>query len=326
MEKTRNEEALLLAEEILKNVELSELSFSSIVPKTLRLARLIGDTESMDWLRLEFSGYPSLPEGVPQREWYLGARSGRHYKEKNKAGEIKELMRLESIGRIETEIESARMQLGVSIDPSTSISSANPYQTVFPPIGNTFERNTLRMSMANWRSVLDKIKTSVFEYVLSVYYQLKFGNVAESIFEENRKRVDDKLAKICPTGVKELVAAYENLQSSNESDWSNTANSCRRMLKELANAIFPPREETDSKGIKLTEDAYINRLVAFVEQNSQSAKYRMIVGSQLSYLGDRLDAVNESASKGIHGIIAKQDASRLLIYTYLIVGDILSLI
>ncbi len=280
----------------------------------------------MDWLRLEFSGYPSLPEGVPQREWYLGARSGRHYKEKNKAGEIKELMRLESIGRIETEIESARMQLGVSIDPSTSISSANPYQTVFPPIGNTFERNTLRMSMANWRSVLDKIKTSVFEYVLSVYYQLKFGNVAESIFEENRKRVDDKLAKICPTGVKELVAAYENLQSSNESDWSNTANSCRRMLKELANAIFPPREETDSKGIKLTEDAYINRLVAFVEQNSQSAKYRMIVGSQLSYLGDRLDAVNESASKGIHGIIAKQDASRLLIYTYLIVGDILSLI
>ena len=51
------------------------------------------------------------------------------------------------------------------------------------------------------------------------------------------------------------------------------------------------------------------------------------MGSQLGFLGDRLDALVDAANKGTHStIITKEEADRYVVYTYLAVGDILSLI
>jgi len=327
MEKTKNIEALNLASEILKNIELGELPLSKIVTKALRLARLRVDAEALEWLKFEFSGYPVSPIGVPPRAWIIGAKSQRHYQEKDKDGKLKSYMRLESIGRIEAEIESAKIQLQISVDPNVSVSSANPYQRVSTPIGNYFERTGLRSSIVKWTSVLERIKSSIYDYALEVYYELKFGDISEAVFEKARKRVDELLSKICPSAVQELVSAYENLSSSNKSDWSNAANSCRRMLKELADVLFPAKKSVKGKkGHKLTEEAYKNRLIAFTESKSKSEKFNMVVGSQLSFLVDRLNSIQEASSKGTHRLISKEEAERIVIYTYLLLGDILTLV
>jgi len=68
-------------------------------------------------------------------------------------------------------------------------------------------------------------------------------------------------------------------------------------------------------------------LIAFIEDNKKSLLYKKIVGSHLYYLGDRLDAIFEAAQKGSHTVILSQEeADRYVIYTYMIAGDILSLI
>ena len=71
---------------------------------------------------------------------------------------------------------------------------------------------------------------------------------------------------------------------------------------------------------------YINRILAFVEDSSVSRRFSDIVGSQLAFLGERLDSIFRAAQKGSHNtIVTREEADRYVVYTYLIVGDILAL-
>ena len=56
-----------------------------------------------------------------------------------------------------------------------------------------------------------------------------------------------------------------------------------------------------------------------------SLRELLIVGSHLHYMGERLDALFGAAQKGSHATVTKEEADRCVIYTYLLVADILSL-
>jgi hypothetical protein len=179
---------------------------------------------------------------------------------------------------------------------------------------------------------LQEKKAKICRYVLDKYYELKFGLIPEEIFERTRDRVDKKLREMVPAAVEKFVSAYENLKSTNPEDWSNAVHSCRRILKTVADALYPPNpgEETEvkrnGKSIKIGPDNYINRLMIYIEDHSTSEKSRDIIGSSLKYIGDRLDAIYNATTKGTHADITRRDeAERYIIYTYLLLGDILSL-
>ena len=142
-------------------------------------------------------------------------------------------------------------------------------------------------------------------------------------------QVDAEIAHRVPEAVRKFASIHENLASENPEDWSNSAHSCRRILQDLADAIFPAQEDrvTDAgKKIKLGTDNYINRLVCFIDDQSESERYSEVVGSQLSFMGDRLDALFRAAQKGSHATISTRvEAERYVVYTYMIVADILKL-
>ena len=67
-------------------------------------------------------------------------------------------------------------------------------------------------------------------------------------------------------------------------------------------------------------------MIAYIEEHSDSSRFEEIVGSNLKYIGERLDSLFNAVQKGSHKVISTQDeADRYVIYTYLIVGDILRL-
>lgn len=173
----------------------------------------------------------------------------------------------------------------------------------------------------------------VHQYVLLKHYELKFSGISDDIFSRLRTRVDSAVGKSVPESINKFSSAYNNLLSENPEDWSNAVHSCRRILKDLADSLFPPCEDKVIKAgkkpkvIKLGKDNYINRLIAFIETKTTSEKFTAIVGSHLGFIGDRLDSVVESSQKGSHATITtKEEADRYVIYTYLLVGDILSLL
>ena len=152
------------------------------------------------------------------------------------------------------------------------------------------------------------------------------------MFSKIRQDVDKRIAAVVSPTVQKLVAVYDNLASENPEDWANAVHSCRRILQDLADALYPPREpisktvDDNTIEIKLGKDNYINRLMQYVESKSTSKRFIGIVGSHLAFIGERLDAVFQSTQKGSHAeIVDRREADRYVVYTYLLVGDILSL-
>ena len=72
-------EALLLSGEILKNIELNEISLESIALKTGRLSRLLNDFTTQKIIEYEVAGYPEPVAGLPPAIYNLAIIAGREY-------------------------------------------------------------------------------------------------------------------------------------------------------------------------------------------------------------------------------------------------------
>lgn len=329
--KLRNQEALELSEEILKNFELSELPTQHIVLKCLRLARLINDLESIDWLKQEANGFEQTAEGfLTQKAWFACSKSGRRYFEKDeKKKKPVEYAFTETIAVMEALVKVAQQRMEVAYDPDIAVSTHSPYNPVMPH-GNTVERNHIVKTVHDYTEKIEKVKARIYEYVFNVNYELKFGNITEDIYTRKRSFVDKRLKEICPEAVQKFISVYDNLKSGNDEDWANAVHSCRRILKEVADQLFPPSDEPiikedTNKKINIGNDQYINRLILYIESKSTSEKFNAVVGSHLKYIGERIDSICEAANKGTHHEVTLEEAERYIIYTYLIIGDILSL-
>lgn len=328
------EEALVLSKEIIKNIELSELGLSVIVLKALRLSRILNDFKMTDIFEYESSGYPKTPNGVSSEIWELGIISNRRYKGKdNKNGKITEFMYCESIEDLEFKVDSFQISIESAKDPDISISSANPRQMVYNPIGNNIERYNIRKSTKLAKKHLAERRSFIYRYALKNNIELKYSKISEDIFSRVRIILDKRIREILPDSVKRFSAIYDNLRSENPEDWSNAVHSCRRILEDLADTIFPPQDDRtitvngEEKQIKLGKTNYINRILTFINEHSDSKSFKKLIGSHLKFIEDRLKSVFNAAQKGSHETIySKEEADRYVIYTYLIVGDILSLI
>ncbi len=329
------EEAVGLSGEVLRNIELGEVPLTQIALKSSRLARLLNEFEVQRIFEYEAGGYPTERGSVPPESWRLAVAAGRKLvNEDPKAKTVSEYVYTQSIAALEGDVHLGEASLAAARDPDVSVSSANPEQFVWSPTGNFFERNTIRQSIVLATQRLASRRAFIHQYALRKHYELRFSGVADDVFSRIRERVDETVGRTVPDAVQRFAATHDNLRSENPEDWSNAVHSCRRILMDLADAVFLPTDDervvtVDGKErrIKLGKDNYINRIMTFVSDSSSSKRFHDIVGSHLSFLGDRLDSIVRAAHKGSHDtIVTKEEADRYLVYTYLVVGDVLGLL
>lgn len=306
----KSEETLKLAEEILKNIELDEISLSSVVMKCSRLARLSDNLTVMRALQYELSGYPrDKNRNILPEAWLMGDALDRVFTDKNKEGKYTQFMFTETIPELESSLEAFKKQL----------------ETSSAPLERSFLPDSIKK--VSWK--IGKLKAAYYRYALEVYHRLKFGAITEEIFDRYRKKVDLILQEICPEALKKFVSVYDNLKTQEEENWANAVHSCRRILKDVANSLYPPSEKevttTSGKKVKLDEEHYVLRLIEFIKSKSESETFAKVVGSTLDHIGNRIESAYKSTTKGTHAKIEKEEAERYVIYSYLLIGDILSL-
>jgi hypothetical protein len=324
------EEALSLSGEIIADIELSRVPLANAALKSGRLARLLNQYDDQKIFSFEVSGYPSTPDGVHPEVWRLALLAGRVRATRDpNTKKDSESAYMESIERLESTVEASKIALQAAQDRDVSISSANPNQTVFTPIGNSNERLNLRTAISNATDKLASRREFIYGFATRRHYELKFSSIAQDVFSSVRDAVDRDIGDLVPSAVQKFSAVHENLRSDNPEDWSNAVHSCRRILQDLADAVYPSetpkRLSSKGKEINVGPDAYINRLVCFAEDNSGSERFSELVGSHLGFLGDRLDAIFQAAQKGSHSVVGQVEANRYVVYTYMVAGDILSL-
>jgi len=128
-------EALVLSEDILRNIELNTLPLANVALQASRLARLLNDFANQKVMEFEASGYPSTPNGMAADIYQLAALAGREFQEKDaKTGAINNYVYRTSIEELEQELKSFELALAAARDPDIAVSSANPNQMVWNPL------------------------------------------------------------------------------------------------------------------------------------------------------------------------------------------------
>lgn len=178
------------------------------------------------------------------------------------------------------------------------------------------------------RSVVSGLRNKIADFIDEIILELEYGAIPEEIFETLRAEVDQKLANLSPNTIEKLKNAYEKLGSGRTEDWSHVASTCRRVIKDVADVVFPPQDTPqkgkDGKEHVVDDRHVINRIIAGINADLGKGKNATFTQAMIDYIGTFLSGIQEYASKGDHSTFQKTDAVRCLVYTYMLLGDILN--
>ena len=313
----RRAEALRLAEELLTDIECSRLPPADLAKKASRLARLLDDVDAMTWLRYEISGYTPASRGHMTHEEVRAAERSRRIQTKDsETGAI--TYSVSSLGWQQAQVDAVMTALASDSGGPSSSQYALPVENA-----RIQQRNGLIASAGSCRATIDSVVGAIHEYVADRFQELRFGSTIEGAFERLRNQVDEAIASVVPNALPRLTAAFENATSESPEHWANAALTCRRLLKEVADELRPTGAEVD--GRKMGDENYVNRIVDWIANQSGSTTLGDAAGADLEHLGRRLDAIADAGNKGAHADVSRFDASRFLVGTYLLLGDILRL-
>ena len=67
------------------------------------------------------------------------------------------------------------------------------------------------------------------------------------------------MIRLCPVAINKSISVYENLKKENSESYSHVASSCRRIIKDVADGIFPAKKESiivDGEKVIVDKNSY----------------------------------------------------------------------
>lgn len=319
------EAQLALARELVDDVELSRRPVEQTLLKALRLARLLEDEKTQEWLRYELSGYPNTPQSCP---WMR--RFGRFTNEAAAMGYWIPLAGIAgTIAAMQTQIQTLRVP-----DVHFAPSSANPHEFIGGVLGTTAQTmvqpaqtvlvrlQNLTNDVSTLSSIRSRVVAAVHAFAVGSYHRLAFSGLAESIFEKHRRAVDDLMRSVAPEALEKIPAVYDRLAAGDPEAVSHGMNSLRRIIKSLADRVYPASDQPvliDGQKYEVGTDKVLNRIKLFLLARCPS-------DSRRDRLCRSLRDIHERASAGAHADIDAAEARTLFLGTYLAVGEVLSFV
>jgi DNA uptake protein ComE-like DNA-binding protein len=178
--------------------------------------------------------------------------------------------------------------------------------------------------ISNLSQTIAYVKREAHTRALRLYRKLAFSTSAATAFDVLKDAIDNKLISLSPEFGEKLMLAFENASAGNEKEkWSQALTTCRRLIEELADKLYPPIDESKN-GRKLGKNQYINRLWAFMDEKIDSETNRELAKAHVDLIGHYLESALDLTHKGVHSEVTKIEVVRSVLHTYLVVGDILS--
>lgn len=322
------DEALKVSEDILNSFEDNTQKVSCTLLKCLKLARLMEDEKSIDWLLSEINGYRSSNNAIPNDLFELAASHGRENSKKDAKDERTVFADLAS--ELEDIIESSKKALGSFTTAGVSV-AGEWAATAMVNLTSSVERanGSLLSNIINAERKLSILKGEYYNYALTINMQLKFSEKMDDIFKDYRLKVDHSLVSLVPNSVRKLSSVYSRLVEINVESWSQALTTCRKLLREFAdslfNEIFPNNKlekiKTKSgKEIDVTGDKYVNRISVSLDKIIQNNMKRDNIMLTISWL----ESINNRVCKGVHNDVTYEEVRSTIIHLYIMLGDILN--
>ena len=327
----KRETALTTCENVLSGIECNTISVSSALLQCLRVARLLGDTEAIEWLQYEYGGYTETPSGhIENRAWIVATNHGRGYMEKGQ-----EYIFTELAAELESQIQSEKDSIHSFSTQGASVSgdyALGAMSTLTNTVSKSISNLLTRISHHEKRLAI--LKSAYYDYALKKSIELAFSNVANEVFDRYRKRVDKCFDSLSTHTLMKLQAIEDKVNSDNPEMYSQALTSCRRLFENTAVELFAKHfpnftgkmyKTKSGKEIDVSGDHYINKLSAVIEKLQDKNPSKTLVGSSILYTLDWIDNLNSLQCKGVHSEITKHEAEACIIHTYICLGDIMQL-
>lgn len=320
----RTDEARKVSEALLDDLEGSISKIDAILMRAKRLARLMRDSDAQAWLDLETRGYPdgfSFSElGSCEKYAASGGRidikTSKYYPH--------------SLPSIEANAESDEALLNslqAARAPTAKVKDFLEKNATEALMATQLKLQTRqRENYARSKALYSSMKAAIHNYATDTYLAVELGDVAQDIFEGARNLVDAFIRSHCPKSAEKLVAINEQMSNGSTESLSSALGSCRRLLMDVADSVFPARQEewSDRKGQsrKVGVDQYKNRLLAYLTDLRQNEGDYALLESELEHLASRLDVIYDKACKGVHADVSPNEARLAVIHTYLFIGEV----
>ena len=328
---TKIEKALIACEKVIDGIEDNTISTSSALLQCSKIARLTNDEENLIWLQYEYGGYPRNNEGkVLHDAWEIAYKNGRGYVHEGTQYIFSELASEleEKIIAQQKAIENFTTQ-GTSVSGEYAVIAVNNLTTSVSK-----STNNLIMNITTAQKRLASLKAKYYEYALIKQIELSFGNVATDIFSSYREKVDNGFSELSKESILKLQAIEGKLNSENPELYSQALTTCRRLFENVSVELFEKYypdfsgkhyKTKSGKEIDVSGDHYKNKLSAVIEKLEDKSMKKTLIGSNIVYLLDWIDNLNDLQCKGVHEDITRDDAEKAIIQTYVCLGDILNM-
>jgi hypothetical protein len=299
---SKTDQITALALDVLEDAEMSRTSVGSLVLKASRLARLVDDEEAVTWLGWERIGYNNSE--VSRRYLHL-TRRWINFEEKT--------AHWGSTAFYEAAISAKQQQL----DAAKSFQPANmgAHRLQMQEISKISE--SMRSSMV----ILSAVRAQVQEFATRTYHEKFFSQQAETIFSQYQSEVDTLLSATARTAFDRLPHVFELLATGDSEAVSHALATCRRVLDSFADAVYPARAESARIGdqeIEVGGQHTRNRLRVYVYD-------RIGNGSRYERLRKAIAPLYGRLAAGVHNEVTIGEARALVLHTYLLLGEILTL-
>lgn len=317
---------------------------SASIRKAIRIARLRNDYDNLWWLEWEMLSWENeeakrriaeeiAPHYTKDKYEYTTNMLVKAYMDERSCMSVSNNGKLITKGKIcgmgveeiEARIENLDMVAKKAVPPE----GLHPTDLYFVEREKSKLRANSITLAQDTRAILSRIRQRLHHFLSSTEKQLVYGQLNADFFEQNRRYVDSQLCEIAPKAFDKFVTIYKRVGEGDLEARSHALTSCRRLLKSLADVIYPavdaPVKGPDGKTRKLTEDRYVSRLWQFVAESIHGKKAGNLVLAEIEDIGHRIDKIYELSCKGVHGDVPLFELNQCVIQTYLVVGDILRL-
>lgn len=314
------EQIVALAYEARKEALQDDSSASSLLRKCYTICQLM--KRDVEWIKLELFGYDKwetmgeLKDHVPlYRRVRLLYRDiyGNPVFLEPRLGSLADHAVGESIGQIESSMNGMYIAGGAVDYLREALKS---------PIGSAMIGNV------QLKGILESARNRALEFVNNVILELEYGDILSSIFEETRKFVDSKLLEICPSAIEKLTKTYRDIPKDSSSlACSQIAYACRDILQDFTDSVY--KDEYLTPGEKTPTREHTKRKLALTlraKMAEMKNTERELIESQIDFLLSYFGRLTELIQKHTHPVgfdVTKEDAERCVMYTYLVIGDIL---
>ena len=177
--------------------------------------------------------------------------------------------------------------------------------------------------------VIARAKQLVQDFLIETERQVEQGQRRPHIFERGREYIERSLQQRAPEALAKFQSAEDALARGTDEDLAHALTSCRRMIKALADVLYPATNEAivslDGQERTMSDDAYRNRLLQFATEELGKSTHQSVLKETLRSLGSRLQRLNELSSKGVHDDVSRAEAETCIMWTYLTAADFLRL-